>query len=211
MFMSNSSVSQINFCQSGNGHGGPIVEGSQTVYSAIYKDFCGGQPIQEFFYAALITYNLLCSAGQFMPENMASSSATPGTAVRVQPTGQLLRCGGGPAPSSSVSKMVATAKAVAAELASPPASPETKRNEKRKLKAMTELVESKAKVAKTAELEGKEKLYTRRLAEYNEKADTPSKVVLGQRLASMKASITKLDAELWDFEGDIDGEASSEE
>ena len=60
--------------------------------------------------------------------------------------------GGGPAPSSSVSKMVATAKAVAAELASPPASPETKRNEKRKLVAMTELVESKAKVAKTSSL-----------------------------------------------------------
>ena len=136
MLMSNSSVSQINFSQSGNGNGGPIVEGSQTVYSAIYKDFCGGQPIQEFFYAALITYNLLCSAGQFMPENMASSSATPGTAVGVRPTGQMLR-GGGSAPSSSVSKMVATAKAVAAELASPPASPETKRNEKRKLKAMT--------------------------------------------------------------------------
>ena len=164
MLMSNSSVSQINFCQSGNGNGGPIVEGSQTVYSAIYKDFCGGQPIQEFFYAALITYNLLCSAGQFMPENMASSSATPGTAVGVRPTGQMLR-GGGSAPSSSVSKMVATAKAVAAELASPPASPETKRNEKRKLVAMTELVESKAKVAKTAELEGKGKLYTRRLGE----------------------------------------------
>ena len=99
-----------------------------------------------------------------MPENMASSSATPGTAVGVRPTGQMLR-GGGSAPSSSVSKMVATAKAVAAELASPPASPETKRNEKRKLVAMTELVESKAKVAKTAELEGKEKLCTRRLGE----------------------------------------------
>jgi hypothetical protein len=170
------------------------------VYSAVYKDFCGGQPIQEFFYAALITFDLLTSAGQFLPDTASSSSSAPGSTTKVV-TRDMLRGGG--VPSSAAGKASAVAKAVAAALASPPVSPETKLTEKRKLKAMSELAESKAKTAKMAELESKEKLLERREAEFEKMDDTPSKDVMRRRLVSMKEGIRKLEAQVWDLEEDL--------
>ena len=78
------SFSQVKFEASGNGDGGPVSRSeSRTVYSSVYEDFCGGQPIQLFFYSALCSKNLLASAGQTMDDEATSISDTPGTTAAI--------------------------------------------------------------------------------------------------------------------------------
>jgi hypothetical protein len=117
----------------------------------VYADFCNGQPIQLFFYTALIYKDLLASAGQVMPLEASSSSSTPGSTVNIgfrgaTKTALLLRRSSSSGP-SKITIATEAAKAAAAVLL-PKESPGTKQLEKRKLEAEADFVESQAKKAK---------------------------------------------------------------
>ena len=87
---------QSSFRQSGMGDCGTLLrdmadggrEHSVTVHSSQYKDFCVGQPVQEFFFDALVGKVLLTSAASDMPAEACSSSSTFGSTL------SLLRGGG---------------------------------------------------------------------------------------------------------------------
>ena len=194
---------QVNFEASGNGDGGPVSSSeSKTVYSSMFHDFCAGQPTQELFYSALISKNLLASAGQAMDNEATSSSDTPGTTINIGfrgITAEGLRAGSGSGLRNN-RVLIATQAAVAAAsaLRPPEDSPETKKTEKRKLNAMAQYAESRANTAKTGELavlEGRIETKTRALEAQSD--EPPSKAAKTRLLANMKKKAASLEAELY--------------
>ena len=77
---------QTNFVQSGMGDDGtPIREHvakkkdyAVTIFASDFKSFVRDKPVNEFFYNALIKYDLLASAAVDMPAGAKSSSSRPG-------------------------------------------------------------------------------------------------------------------------------------
>jgi len=199
----------VNFEASGNGDGGPVSKSvSRTVYSSVYQDFCGGQPIQVFFHAALCSKNLLASAGQTMDDEATSSSDTPGTTAAIGFRGQTaesLRAGSGSGSRSRNNRAaIATQAAVAAAsaLRPPEDSPETKKAEKRKLNALAQYAESKANTAKTAELTALESRIETKALELDVQSElSPSKAAKTRMLKNMQKRALTLEGELYGTAG----------
>lgn len=194
---------QVNFESSGNGDGGPGSSSvSKTVYSSVYADFCVGQPIQQFLYAALISKNLLASAGQAMDPEATSSSATPGTTTIIGfrgSTAEGLRAGSSSRGRDKRLIMATEAARAAALVLQPPQdSPETKKVEKRKLVALANLAESKASTAKMEELALLEDLIAKKKSAIEvQEVDSPSEGVNIRMLQNMQKRAAALEATLY--------------
>ena len=85
---------QANFLQSGMGddcksireHVQKDEDYAVTIFASDFKSFVRESPINDFFYNALIKYNLLASAAVDMPAGAKSSSSRPGV-----PTSDLVK------------------------------------------------------------------------------------------------------------------------
>jgi len=183
------------------GDGVPIPrEVSQKVYSSKYEDYCVDDPLQLYFYTALIMKGLLASAGQAMDAEACSSSETPGTTAGTtarKSTYDGLRKR--PTSASSVaadaaSMLTETLRGITQNFA-PTSSPGTR---KRKGKAVADNEEWKAIATK---MEVHEKLEIRirakELALREQDDGSPSKARQERLLANMKKTAFDLEEQLF--------------
>ena len=135
---------QANFLQSGMGDDGKSIRDhveededyAVTIFAADFKSFVKLHPINEFFYNALISHNLLASAAVDMPAGAKSSSSRPGV-----PTSSLVKRTKRRSTSSGSDVDDKLLKEVTL-------SPDSKAQEKRTRISMAELAEGKAKRAR---------------------------------------------------------------
>lgn len=190
----------VKFMTSGNGDGPITLEESLTVCSSKFKDFCRGQPVIEFFYFALISFNILASAAQYMPPAASSSSSSPGSTMS--------RLGGDKGSSAVRMKQQAAATAEAVAKVLPKTSPATKALEKRVLEGNAALTESRVKIAKTEELFALKKQLAAKELEVAAKG-TSTCLRDNRLLAHMRSTVRKMEDESWGFKETLADEADA--
>lgn len=190
----------VKFMTSGNGDGPITLEESLTVCSSKFKDFCRGQPVIEFFYFALISFNILASAAQYMPPAASSSSSSPGSTMS--------RLGGDKGSSAVRMKQQAAATAEAVAKVLPKTSPATKALEKRVLEGNAALTESRVKIAKTEELFALKKQLAAKELEVAAKG-TSTCLRDNMLLAHMRSTVRKMEDESWGFKETLADEADA--
>ena len=190
----------VKFMTSGNGDGPITLEESLTVCSSKFKDFCRGQPVIEFFYFALISFNILASAAQYMPPAASSSSSSPGSTMS--------RLGGDKGSSAVRMKQQAAATAEAVAKVLPKTSPATKALEKRVLEGNAALTESRVKIAKTEELFALKKQLAAKELEVAAKGMSTC-LRDNMLLAHMRSTVRKMEDETWGFKETLADEADA--
>jgi hypothetical protein len=200
---------QSKFRQSGMGDCGTRLqhmadggrEHSVTVFSSNYKDFCVGQPVQEFFFDSLVGKGLLASAASDMPAEACSSSSNPGS------TQSLLRARGG---RRSIEEGHLERLASAAEV-----SPDSKKAEKRAREAIADGAEQRAINARVSgrraalsygeELDAAIKRIKKDIKEAEEERDYDEVCILERKLKKHKTERAKLAAADESEKSDQDG------